>query len=154
MITEMERFVFLWRRSLVVGSLGYTATQGYLQENRLLVIFMLHLIFVFDIHPHGYKTAASCLSRVSIFQEVGGKGKDISFFVKSLSILLAKEKLSLETSTMDRPGSRGHPSRKKKNRQKMSFHVCFVMFVFVFSWVCCCLEKKTIVLTVKGELGN
>lgn len=108
MITEMERFIFLWRRSLVVSSLGYTATQGYLQENRLLLIFMLHLIFVFVWHPPSWlQAAALCLSRVSIFQEAGvEKGRILAFLLR-LCLFISKKKLSLETS-MDRPGSCGH----------------------------------------------
>lgn len=131
MITEMERFIFLWRRSLVVGSLGYTATQGYLQENRLLVIFMLHLIFVFDIHPHGYKTAASCLSRVSIFQEAGvEKGRTLAFFVKSLSILLAKENFPLKLQWTDL-GHMVTPSCKKKKSVRRWIFMCVLLCLYV-----------------------
>ena len=116
----------------MVGSLGYTATQGFLQENRLLLIFIVHLIFVFDIHLHGYKTAASCLSRVSVFQEAGvEKGRTLAFFVKSLSFYWKKNfPLKLQWTDL------GHvvtPSCKKKKMSEDEFLCvfCFVcMFVF------------------------
>ena len=79
MAETMERFISLWLRSPVEGSLGYTAVQGCLQEIGFL-LSLCFTVFVCDIHPHGHKRAAPLLGRVSTFQGAGVKRERILAF--------------------------------------------------------------------------
>lgn len=157
MITEMERFIFLWRRSLVVSSLGYTATQGYLQENRLLLIFMLHLIFVFVWHPPLCLQDNCFVPKESVHFPGGrgGKEKDISFFCYVFAFLLAKKifPLKLQWTDLGHVVTPSCKKKKKKKCQKMSFHVCFVTFVCLFLTESVAV-LKTRSLTVKRRMGH